>query len=129
MEIISDILSLRLRLKREPHVVFVPTMGNLHEGHLSLIQIAKQKAGCLVASIFVNRLQFSQAEEFDQYPRTLTEDCRLLEKYGVDHPWKLKEFQESRKMVWLEKYKVEYPSQSDVVKEKTKRTNNKSIHS
>ncbi len=84
MEIISDILSLRLRLKREPHVVFVPTMGNLHEGHLSLIQIAKQKAGCLVASIFVNRLQFSQAEEFDQYPRTLTEDCRLLEKYGVD---------------------------------------------
>lgn len=84
MEIISDILALRLRLKREPYVVFVPTMGNLHEGHLSLIQIAKQKAGCLVASIFVNRLQFSQAEEFDQYPRTLTEDCRLLEKYGVD---------------------------------------------
>lgn len=84
MEIITDILSLRLRLKREPYVVFVPTMGNLHEGHLSLIQIAKQKAGCLVASIFVNRLQFSQPEEFDQYPRTLTDDCRLLEKYGVD---------------------------------------------
>lgn len=84
MEIISDILSLRLRLKREPYVVFVPTMGNLHEGHLSLIQIAKKKAGCLVASIFVNRLQFSQAKEFDQYPRTLTEDSRLLEKYGVD---------------------------------------------
>lgn len=84
MEIISDILTLRLRLKREPYVVFVPTMGNLHEGHLSLIQIAKQKSGCLVASIFVNRLQFSRAEEFDQYPRTLTEDCGLLEKYGVD---------------------------------------------
>ena len=59
-------------------------MGNLHEGHLSLIQIAKQRAGCLVASIFVNRLQFEQTEEFDQYPRTLAGDCQLLENYGVD---------------------------------------------
>jgi pantoate--beta-alanine ligase len=59
-------------------------MGNLHEGHLSLIRIAKQKAGCLVVSIFVNRLQFEQTEEFDQYPRTLTDDCKLLENYGVD---------------------------------------------
>ena len=84
MEIITDISSLRARLKREPYVVFVPTMGNLHEGHLSLIRIAKQKAGCLVASIFVNRLQFAQIEEFDQYPRTLEDDCRLLENHGVD---------------------------------------------
>ena len=84
MEIITDISSLRARLKREPYVVFVPTMGNLHEGHLSLMRIAKQKAGCLVASIFVNRLQFAQIEEFDQYPRTLEDDCRLLENHGVD---------------------------------------------
>lgn len=84
MEIITDISPLRTRLKCEPYVVFVPTMGNLHEGHLSLIQIAKQKAGCLVASIFVNRLQFEQTEEFDQYPRTLADDCKLLENYGVD---------------------------------------------
>jgi len=84
MEIITDISSLRARLKREPYVVFVPTMGNLHEGHLSLIRIAKQKAGCLVASIFVNRLQFAQIEEFDQYPRTLADDCKLLENHGVD---------------------------------------------
>jgi pantoate--beta-alanine ligase len=84
MEIITDISSLRARLKREPYVVFVPTMGSLHEGHLSLIRIAKQKAGCLVASIFVNRLQFAQTEEFDQYPRTLADDCKLLENYGVD---------------------------------------------
>ena len=52
-------------------------MGNLHEGHLSLIQIAKQKSGCLVASIFVNRLQFGQAIDFDQYPRTLIEDLKF----------------------------------------------------
>ena len=84
MEIITDISSLRARLKREPYVIFVPTMGNLHEGHLSLIRIAKQKAGCLVASIFVNRLQFAQIEEFDQYPRTLADDCKLSENHGVD---------------------------------------------
>jgi pantoate--beta-alanine ligase len=84
VEIITDISPLRTRLKCEPYVVFVPTMGNLHEGHLSLIRIAKQKAGCLVASIFVNRLQFEQTEEFDQYPRTLADDCKLLENNGVD---------------------------------------------
>lgn len=84
MEIITDISSLRARLKREPYVVFVPTMGNLHEGHLSLMQIAKQKSGCLVASVFVNRLQFEQIKDFDQYPRTLADDCKLLESHNVD---------------------------------------------
>ena len=59
-------------------------MGNLHEGHMSLIRIAERKAGCLVASIFVNRLQFELTEDFDQYPRTLVHDCRLLENYSVD---------------------------------------------
>jgi len=84
VEIITDIPSLRLRLKSEHYVVFVPTMGNLHEGHLSLIQIAKQKSGCLVSSIFVNRLQFGQTSDFDQYPRTLKDDLKFLEKNGVD---------------------------------------------
>ena len=84
MEIITDISSLRLRLKPEHYVVFVPTMGNLHEGHLSLLQIAKQKSGCLVASVFVNRLQFEQTSDFDRYPRTPTDDFKLLENYGVD---------------------------------------------
>ena len=84
MEIITDISSLRLRLKSENYVVIVPTMGNLHEGHLSLLQIAKQKSGCLVASIFVNRLQFGQTSDFDRYPRTPTDDFKLLENYGVD---------------------------------------------
>lgn len=84
MEIITEISSLRSRLKRESLIAFVPTMGGLHEGHLSLIRIAQQKADCVVASIFVNRLQFAPAEDFDQYPRTLADDCELLKNQGAD---------------------------------------------
>ncbi|SOD41041.1 pantoate--beta-alanine ligase [Nitrosovibrio sp. Nv4] len=84
MEVITDISSLRLRLKHEPSIAFVPTMGGLHEGHLSLVDIALRKAGCVVASIFVNRLQFAPTEDFDQYPRDLTDDCEQLENRGVD---------------------------------------------
>lgn len=58
-------------------------MGNLHGGHLSLVRIAQQKADCAVVSIFVNRLQFGPAEDFDRYPRTLMDDCALLENEGV----------------------------------------------
>lgn len=83
MEIITDISSLRARLKHQSSIGFVPTMGNLHEGHLSLVRIAQQKAGHVVVSIFVNRLQFAPAEDFDQYPRTLADDCALLENQGV----------------------------------------------
>ncbi|SCY60997.1 pantothenate synthetase [Nitrosospira sp. Nl5] len=84
MEVITDIRSLRRRLKRQASIAFVPTMGSLHEGHLSLVRIAQQKAGCVVASIFVNRLQFAPTEDFDQYPRALADDCRLLKDGGVD---------------------------------------------
>ncbi len=84
MEIISDISVLRARLKSEPSIGFVPTMGNLHEGHLSLVTIAQQHARCTVVSLFVNRLQFSPHEDFDRYPRTLQNDFALLEKAGVD---------------------------------------------
>lgn len=84
MEIITDISSLRTRLKCESSIAFVPTMGGLHEGHLSLIRIAQQKAECVVASIFVNRLQFAPTEDFDQYPRTLADDCEQLESQHVD---------------------------------------------
>jgi pantoate--beta-alanine ligase len=84
VEIITEISSLRSRLKRESLIAFVPTMGGLHEGHLSLIRIAQQKADCVVASIFVNRLQFAPAEDFDQYPRTLADDCELLKNQGAD---------------------------------------------
>ncbi len=84
MEIITDIPALRARLQRESAVAFVPTMGNLHEGHLSLVWLAQQKADCVVASIFVNRLQFAPSEDFAQYPRTLADDCKLLQNQGVN---------------------------------------------
>jgi pantoate--beta-alanine ligase len=84
MEIIADIPLLRSRLKGEPSIAFVPTMGGLHEGHLSLVRIAQQKADCVVASIFVNRLQFAPTEDFDRYPRALADDCELLKDRGVD---------------------------------------------
>lgn len=84
MEIIADIPSLRAHLKRESSIAFVPTMGSLHEGHLSLVRIAQQKADCVVASIFVNRLQFAPTEDFYQYPRALTDDCELLKNQGVN---------------------------------------------
>jgi len=65
-------------------VAFVPTMGNLHEGHLSLMRIARLHGDCVVASIFVNRLQFGPNEDFDRYPRTFEADCAKLEREGVD---------------------------------------------
>ncbi len=84
MEIITDISTLRVRLQCESEIAFVPTMGGLHEGHLSLVQRAQQEADCVVASIFVNRLQFAPTEDFAQYPRTLEDDCKLLQKQGVN---------------------------------------------
>ncbi|MBI5256705.1 MAG: pantoate--beta-alanine ligase [Burkholderiales bacterium] len=66
---------------------FVPTMGNLHEGHLSLVRQAREAIGAqglVVASIFVNRLQFAPHEDFDTYPRTLERDCALLQGAGCD---------------------------------------------
>lgn len=67
----------------------MPTMGNLHQGHLSLIELARRRAdhglrGKVVASIFVNRLQFAPTEDFDEYPRTFERDCELLEEAGCD---------------------------------------------
>ena len=65
-------------------IAFVPTMGNLHEGHLSLVEIAQQKASRVVVSIYVNPLQFSPDEDFASYPRTLEDDLNKLEVLGVD---------------------------------------------
>lgn len=83
MKIISSIPELRAELKGR-EVACVPTMGNLHEGHLQLMRIAKQHAPTVVATIFVNRLQFAPHEDFDTYPRTLKPDCEKLAGEGVD---------------------------------------------
>jgi pantoate--beta-alanine ligase len=84
MDIIHSVADLRARLEREPNNVFVPTMGNLHDGHIQLINIAKPRAACTVVSIFVNRLQFGPREDFDRYPRTFEADCKRLRDAGVD---------------------------------------------
>jgi pantoate--beta-alanine ligase len=84
MDIIHSVADLRARLQREPNNVFVPTMGNLHDGHIQLINLAKPRAACTVVSIFVNRLQFGPREDFDRYPRTFEADCARLREAGVN---------------------------------------------
>lgn len=84
MEVFHSISALRTSLKGAPRIAFVPTMGNLHAGHLDLMRIAKENADCVVASIFVNRLQFGAGEDFELYPRTFHEDCEKLASIGVN---------------------------------------------
>jgi pantoate--beta-alanine ligase len=84
MDVIETISALRARLGPEPSVALVPTMGNLHEGHYGLARLARAHAQCVVASIFVNRLQFGPHEDFDRYPRTFATDCTGLEREGVN---------------------------------------------
>ncbi|MBS0307545.1 MAG: pantoate--beta-alanine ligase [Proteobacteria bacterium] len=83
MKIISSIEDLRDQLRGQLRTAFVPTMGNLHEGHLSLMRLARKHGDPVVASIFVNRLQFGPNEDFDKYPRTFQADVEKLEKEGV----------------------------------------------
>ena len=83
MKIISSIDELRDQLRGQLRTAFVPTMGNLHEGHLSLMRLARRHGDPVVASIFVNRLQFGPNEDFDKYPRTFQDDVAKLEKEGV----------------------------------------------
>ena len=84
MRIVHTIAELRAALSQAGPVSLVPTMGNLHGGHLSLVDAARQRPGVLVTSIFVNRLQFGPQEDFSRYPRTLDNDCRLLDRAGCD---------------------------------------------
>lgn len=83
MQIIHTVKELREWRKTAGRVAFVPTMGNLHEGHLALVREAEKRAENVVVSIFVNRLQFGQGEDFDKYPRTLADDAAKLEGEGV----------------------------------------------
>ena len=84
MQIHSAIADLRAALKNRGRVVFVPTMGNLHAGHISLMEQARSHGDTVVASIFVNRLQFGPNEDFEKYPRTFQADCDKLAAAGVD---------------------------------------------
>ena len=83
MEVVNTVASLRAALAAR-ETACVPTMGNLHEGHLGLMRIARGSARCVVATIFVNRLQFAPTDDFDAYPRTFAEDVEKLEREGVD---------------------------------------------
>jgi pantoate--beta-alanine ligase len=84
MQIIKTIAELRAALEPTHKRVLVPTMGNLHAGHLSLVRIARERGDLVVTSIFVNRLQFAPHEDFATYPRTFERDCELLAASGCD---------------------------------------------
>jgi len=84
MRVVHTIAELRQALAGSPRTAFVPTMGNLHAGHLALVEQARRVGGPVVASIFVNRLQFAPHEDFDTYPRTLERDAELLRGAGCD---------------------------------------------
>ena len=84
MHIVHTIAELRHALRHAQRPAFVPTMGNLHAGHLALIAQARPLGDATVASIFVNRLQFLPHEDFDSYPRTWEADCAQLQAAGCD---------------------------------------------
>ncbi|HEX7970792.1 MAG TPA: pantoate--beta-alanine ligase [Thiobacillus sp.] len=84
MKRIHTAAELRAALAGETRTAFVPTMGNLHAGHVSLVELAKQHGKPVVASIFVNPLQFGAGEDFERYPRTLDADCDKLAAAGCD---------------------------------------------
>ena len=84
MQIINTTEALSLALAEQSAIAFVPTMGNLHAGHIQLLELAKSKNACVVVSIFVNPLQFGANEDLSKYPRTLTADLDKLKAAGAD---------------------------------------------
>jgi pantoate--beta-alanine ligase len=107
MKLVHTIADLRAALAPHQAPAFVPTMGNLHDGHLDLVRQAQPLGDVTVSSIFVNRLQFAPHEDFDTYPRTLQADCARLEQAGCDIV-----FAPSEKELYPEPqvYKVQPPS-------------------
>ncbi|AWD32703.1 Pantothenate synthetase [Candidatus Kinetoplastibacterium sorsogonicusi] len=85
MLLINTIDSLKNYLNSKNNIVFIPTMGSLHEGHIALIELAKEYSDNLVVSIFVNPLQFSENEDFDLYPRNFPKDIQLLESLDISN--------------------------------------------
>jgi pantoate--beta-alanine ligase len=84
MQVVHTASALRAALAGQTGTAFVPTMGNLHAGHVSLVELARQHGQPVVASIFVNPLQFGAGEDFERYPRTLDADCEKLAAAGCD---------------------------------------------
>ncbi|MHB8824862.1 MAG: pantoate--beta-alanine ligase [Thiobacillus sp.] len=84
MQVVHTAAELRAALAGQTGTAFMPTMGNLHAGHVSLIELAKRHGGPVVASIFVNPLQFGAGEDFERYPRTLQADCEKLAAAGCE---------------------------------------------
>ncbi|KQN62956.1 pantoate--beta-alanine ligase [Serratia sp. Leaf51] len=88
MLIIDSVALLRREIrdfrKNNKRIALVPTMGNLHEGHMTLVEEAKARGDVVVVSIFVNPMQFERPDDLERYPRTLQEDCEKLNKRGVD---------------------------------------------
>lgn len=84
MKVIHSVEQLRKAVNTSKKVALVPTMGNLHEGHLNLVRQAKKLADLVVISIFVNPIQFGPNEDYERYPRTLEQDCAHLRQVGAD---------------------------------------------
>src|SRR5437764_1668503 len=84
MRTVSAIAELRSAVAQLGPLALVPTMGNLHAGHVSLVRLARREARSVAVSIFVNRLQFAPSEDFDRYPRTFERDQQMLEAEGVE---------------------------------------------
>ena len=84
MHLLHTTAELRSALAGQAGTAFLPTMGNLHTGHVSLVELAKQHGNPVVASVFVNPLQFGAGEDFERYPRTLDADCEKLAAAGCD---------------------------------------------
>jgi pantoate--beta-alanine ligase len=123
VRIVETVAELRAELRGRA-VSCVPTMGNLHEGHLALMRIAKRHGSCTVATIFVNRLQFAPTEDFDKYPRTFADDCAKLEREGVDVVFlPAKEMYPVRRV-----YKIAAPELGDIVERVPPRILRQRVH-